>query len=368
MSDGKIVVVGAGVVGLSVAWKLVTEGWEVVVVGAGDCFRAESWLGSGALACRSQVDVPALWPLGAESAAMYGEWISLLSEASGLPLAYAEVGTLLAASSAAEESALREHHEALNASGCGGEMLSGARARRIEPMLSEKVSAALHFESEGRVDSDKLRAALLAGLARSGVEVLEAEVGALLHSAGRVSGVVVDGEELACGWVVDARVFRSKALGPADELPLERAAEQILGLRRRSGGPRRILCSRNTRVVSFPDGTSFVRSMVKGVRVASTLGAQAAAALLDGALSLVPDLGGAECIGQRSRALQLTDDGLPVIGEVENDPGHVVAVGHGCSALLLAPLSARVVAEIVAGQSRAALAALSPQRFGDHCV
>jgi glycine oxidase len=337
-----VLIVGAGVIGLGIAWRCRQRGLSVTVVDPAPGSGASS-TAAGMLAPVTELNYGEveLLRLGIESSRRYPAFAAELEAASGLSIGYRACGTVVAAWDGADIAALRDLHAFQTSLGLSAELITGRELRTLEPALAPGLPGGLFAADDHQVDNRLLHAALLSVV---GPIVTESVV-SLVRSGSRVTGVqLADGRLLSAGSVVLAAGAWSARLF---DVPIRPVKGQTLRLR------------------SAPLLTHIVRGSVKGSRVyivprangEIVVGASseetgfdlhpragAIYELLRDAQSLVPALGEAEFVEVSTSLRPAAPDNAPIIGPSEVD-GLVLAVGHYRNGILLTPITADLVAD-----------------------
>src|SRR5579883_271262 len=206
MERADVVVVGAGLIGSAVAWRLAQAGLRVVLLDRGEPGQEASWAGAGLLQPEAGREAsPELLRLWLESLAMYDDFIRELREATSADVEFRLCGRLVLALDAAEEAALHQRAEAQRAAGIPCEWLTAAEVRRREPAVTPDVRAALYFPQHGLVDNRRLVRILALAAAMAGARVRGYEpVVAIAARGGRVEGVATANGRIAADVVVNA--------------------------------------------------------------------------------------------------------------------------------------------------------------------
>src|SRR3954454_8992719 len=194
-------IIGAGLIGLSVAWRLAQRGARVVVHEAGTIGGAASHVAAGMLAPVGEAEVGdagrRLLDLSLRSLELWPGVAAELLEATGVDVGL-RFGSLLVARDADEASALERRLALRAARGLAVSRLRPSEARRLEPALAPTVRLALDVPGDASVDPRALVAAL-----RERVPVRDARVAAVLTDGERAIGVrLAGGEELRAAQVV----------------------------------------------------------------------------------------------------------------------------------------------------------------------
>ena len=371
--SSQVIVIGGGVIGLAVAWRLVQRGAEVVVLERGEPGRGTSHVAAGMLAPVSEADPreEPLLRLGIESARAYPEFADALREASGLDPGYLQCGTLIAARDRDEAEALERELAIRTRFGLGVRQLRPTEARRLEPGLAPTLRGALEVADDHAIDPRTLTAALLAAIRRAGAEVRTGtEVSALELGPGDGVRAVrcSDGQRLAAETVVVAAGVWSSALPglpPAARIPLRPVKGQIMRLRDPAGPGlmTRALRLPGAYLVPRGDGRYVLGATVEERGFDTTVTAGALFELLRDAVELVPGVGELVLEELQAGLRPGTPDNAPVIGEGAV-PGLYWATGHYRHGILLAPITAELVAAAILDGTMAPLGEpFSPGRF-----
>ena len=348
--SSQAIVIGGGVIGLAVAWRLAQRGAEVVVLERDQPGRGTSRVAAGMIAPISEASVgeEALLRLGIASARAYPDFVAELHEVTGADPGYLRCGTLIAARDRDEAEALEREVELRLSLGLTVDRLLPTEARKLEPALAPTLRAALAVGDDHAIDPRQLTAALLAACRVAGVDVRAgAEVAELDLPVVRLAG----GERLSAESVVLAAGVWStqiRGLPPEAQIPLRPVKGQILWLRDPAGPG---LMSRALRfpgayLVSRGDGRYVLGATVEERGFDTTVTAGAVFELLRDAVELVP--GVAELVIDEALAglRPGTPDNAPLIGAGAL-PGLIWATGHYRHGVLLTPITAELIASAV---------------------
>ena len=371
----EIAVVGGGIVGLAIAHELAQRGRQVTVVeGSRIGERAAAGVAAGMLAPSSEVDLsdPRLTDLALAAHAMYGEWTAALTALTGVGTGYDATGTLLVALHADHLAILQHLYDFQVERGLPAERLSAKAARDEEPYLAPGLAGALRMP-DAQVDPRRLLRALPIGLERLGATLHEGtRVTAIAPADGGGYEVTTEREGIAstirASQVIVAagawsRQIASPILGmPVVPLPMRPVKGQILRLR----GERiirHVVRTPDVYLVPREDGELVIGASMEDVGFDERSRAGAVHDLLREARRAVPgiaELDLAECgVGFRP-ALR---DHLPAIGSVDG-AGLFVATGHFRNGVELAPITARLLADLICdGRLDALLEPFAPGRF-----
>jgi glycine oxidase len=366
-----VVVIGAGAIGLSIAWQACVRGLRVLVLERDRIGRGTSWHAAGMIAPVAEVrpgEEPLL-TLGLRSSQRYPSFVSELLADAGLgSIGYERCGTLFVARDADEAEALERELALRGRYDLAVERLLPSEARRREPALAPALRLALDLADDHAIDPRALCEALAAGVRARGGEVREgAPVASLRSAAGRVTGVSLQsGERIACEHVVVAAGTWVGAIeGLGDPVPVSPVKGQIMRLHDPAGPGlvRRVIRMGHAYVVPRADGRYVIGATSEERGFDTTVTAGAAFALLREAGELVPGVSEL-VIDEFTAGLRPgTPDNLPAIGP-GSVQGLVWAVGHRRGGILLAPVTAALVTGLLAGEpADPMLEPVSPERF-----
>lgn len=366
MATGKtlrVAIVGAGVIGLSIGWKLARAGASVTVFERGRAGRGASFAAGGMLAAtlESEEKPAALARLARHSLSLWPHFADELEGVSAVPIHYRSEGTLLIALGAADSQALQARFARLHKDAREVSWLDGAETRALEPNLAPEVWGAILSPGDHQVDNRNLSQALAEALCREGGKLCEESLVTNLLIEGDIcKGVVVAGAPQHADVVIVSAGAWSGALGvdavrPVKGQMLSLAVDPTAPLLRHVvWAPDAYLVPRTDRVIvgATMEEAGFDESIVPAT--IETLRMAACRALP--ALAVCPII--ERWMGFRPG----TADGLPFIGP-SRFANLIFATGHHRNGILLAPVTAEIVAELVLQARLSPLAAaFDPRR------
>jgi glycine oxidase len=340
------IVIGAGIIGLSLAIELNKHGLRVLVVEKGEPGREASWAAGGML-----VDFPAETPLALQelaiaSASMYPEFVHELEDESRLKIDLRSVGTLILDGVETSLRAVPARHTYATPQA----FALPAPIAQLEPALhlSSNVNAILVKECS--VDPRDLTTAAVAAARHrsidfsSGDQVLEVEI-----SDHKASGVRTNKTNFAAGIVVNCAGAWAGQIGP-HAFPTRPVKGQMLSVvMPEKELLRHVIRTPDVYLIPRSDGRMLIGATVEEAGFDKTTVPETIKKLRQAAVNLVPKLA-------KSRTLQAwaglrpgTPDGLPILGATPM-PGYFVATGHFRDGILLAPVTAKLTAQIMTGQ------------------
>lgn len=362
-----IVVVGGGVVGLSLAWRLAQVKAAVTVIDAGRADGQASVAAAGMLAplAEAQRGGPLVGP-GLDSLRRYPGFVSELSEATGVAVELSAAGMLRVAADPAEEEALAAAYAWQKSAGLPSDWLDGEAARSLEPGLSEGVRAAVLSPAEKHVEPGALLAALTEACRRRGVRIVAARATGFKSRGRRVVAVETEAGSSSCAVVAVAAGAWSGILARrlGVELPIFPVRGQMLALRRRPPVLRHAIYSRAGYLVPRAEGRVVVGATVEAVGFDPATTTAGEAGLRACARGLVPALGALPVEGLWAGLRPASGDGLPIIGSLPGWENAFLSTGHFRNGILLAPYSADLLSRtILEGVREPSLEPFSAERW-----
>ena len=362
-----VVVAGAGVIGLAVAWRAAQAGLSVTVVddapGAGASRAAAGML---APVTEASYGEQALTALALDSVGRYPAFVADLEQASGLPVPLRTAGTMLVGFDEDDVRVLADLSAFHAELGLDTTRLTPREARRREPSLSPRVRGAVHAEGDLSVEPRSLHAALLVACARAGVVLVRERCTSLLVDDGRAVGVVTGSGEVRGGQVVLALGAWSARLPGVPSLPVRPVKGQVLRLRGEAllgGTVRALVRGRQVYLVPHGDHGLVVGASVEELGFDGRVTAGAVLDLLHDAVEVVPGVTELELVETFASWRPGTPDNGPLLGE-SSLPGLVLATGHHRNGVLLTPVTADLTAALLAtGALPAQAAAFRAARF-----
>jgi len=338
----------------------------------GEAGRGASWAAAGMLAAAVETEPgeEPLLPLALESQRLWPDFARELEAAAGVPVEYRDEGTMVLALNRDDAAQLRHSYEFQKGLGLDLEWLTGAQAREREPHLKPGIAAAVWSPRDHQVENRLLGRALAEACRRAGVALHEyCPVREITVTGGRADGIVTaEGREAADAVVLAAGAWSREIGGiPAAQLPPVRPIKgQMLALQMDPAAPllRHVIWLPRGYLVPRRDGRLLVGATVEERGFDTSLTAGGLLALIEGAWRAVPaieELPIAETwVGFRPGSR----DDAPMLGPGGVD-GLVVATGHHRNGILLTPITALAVAEVIlTGRVPGSIREFTIDRFG----
>jgi len=366
----KAVVIGAGIIGGSVAWRLAREGVEVTILEKGRAGQEASWAAAGMIAPQAEAQGPGpFFDLCIKARDVFAATVDTLRAESGIDPEYDDAGILYVAFDKGEQEELAERARwQMTAPGAAVEELSGDEARKREPGLSSEVIYAAYLPKDRRTDNRKLTQAYLAAAQAKGATLREGtSVEQIVTQGNKAIGVrLSDGTEIAADVIINASGAWSRSVRgvEADAIATYPVRGQMLcfeGLKPLHGPS---IFSLHGYIVPRRDGRLIVGSTMEeaGYNRQVTLGG--IEKIARGGMKMMPSLAGLPMTDSWSGLRPATKDFLPIIGPSPSVRNFFYAVGHFRSGILLSALTGELIADLIGGRPPAIdLKAFAPDRF-----
>ncbi len=357
MSGGKpprIVIIGAGVVGLGIGWRLAGRA-AVTIFDRGKAGMGSSHAAAGMLAacCEAEPSEEALVALGRESQARWPGFADELERASGIDVELRHEGTLVLALTSDDQAEIAHRLTFQRQLGLPLEWLSAAQTRAREPRLAGKIAGAVFSPPDHQVDNRKLAQALRIAAEAAGAKIHEHRpVKEIVVRGGRARGVLLeDGTIAPADVVVLAAGAWSRGIGglPPDRRPPVRPVKgQMLALRMDTAAPllTHVVWAPGAYLVPRRDGRLIVGATVEEKGFDDTITAGGMLTLLEAAWRAVPAVEELPIdeiwVGHRPGSR----DDAPILGPGPLE-GLFYATGHHRNGILLAPVTADAIASLI---------------------
>jgi len=361
-----VIVVGAGVVGCAVGYELAARGAGVRLLDMRDVGEGATRASAGVLCPHIEGHAAALLQLGVRSLAMYDEFVARVSHDARAPIEFRRTGTLEVALTGEDAERLQAAAAAHLRSGVEHRYLGPREARELEPALSQQAAGALLIPGHGYVAVGRFTAALAAAAQARGATIDRGVVVRRVDQSGRIARVETANESMDADAVVIAAGSWSGRFAVGDAYPpVKPIRGQLLQLACPAAVASRVIWGAECYLVPWRDGTLLVGATVEDVGFDESATVAGVRGLLDRACELLPAVSTARFQGVRVGLRPATSDELPIVGPSSSHSSVFYATGHYRNGVLLAPLTAVAIADLVLDRREAReLAITSPARFG----
>lgn len=364
----KVVVIGAGIIGASIAEELSRRGADVTVLDMRGPGRGASHASAGMLAPYIEaVERTPLLDLSARSLGLFDRYINRMRDSSGMSIEYARTGTLEVALDSDGATQLLGTKIWLDGAGVEAEWLDGDAVREFEPSVTPAALGGLYIPIHGFVGADALLRAMIQSAKLAGaafeVPVEAAAIESHEHDVEVQAGdrtYVADVAVLATGsWSKRVRI------AGVNPLPVRPVRGQLLHLHWcESDQPSRIVWGPGCYTVPWSDGSLLVGATSEDVGFDEGTTVAGIHALTSAVSELLPHSVGARVEAVRVGLRPALPDDLPALGPIGRAPRVIVATGHFRNGVLLAPITADIVGRYLIDRIEdPALQLTTPDRF-----
>lgn len=368
----RVAIVGGGVIGLALAWRLAEAGCPVDLFDASETGQGASRAAAGMLAACAEAEPgeEGLLPLTRASQTLWPAFAAELERISGEPVDLRTEGTITIALTADDLAKLRHLFAFQQGLGLPVQWLSAAEVRRREPYLAPRLAGGVLSPQDHQVDNRKVAAALKIAALKAGARLHEhTPVSRVETAGGRATGVVAEDTHHAADVVVLAAGAWSRGVDitPATPLPVRPIKGQMLSLRMDPAAPilSHVLWAPGSYLVPRRDGRLIIGATTeeKGFDTDLTAGGQLA--LLTHAWRALPTLEELSIVEQWVGFRPGSRDDAPILGPSPEVDGLVYATGHHRNGILLLPVTTQVIADHILGGTMADVALpFGAERFG----
>ncbi|MGH9730981.1 MAG: glycine oxidase ThiO [Candidatus Acidiferrales bacterium] len=373
------VVVGGGIIGVSLAYELGRRGQSVLVLDRQEPGREASWAAAGTISPAPDHESLGIAALGRESYRLYPEFAAAIEKSSGEPAGFHPNGAMELFFDPGGETARDRRLREIQSHGITAEAISLDEAKLREPAIGRATRAALWIRDEAYLDPRMITHVAIAAALNTGVEIRDStEVISVVVEQGRCSGVLVADaekgragaaevrtrEKIAASNVVIAAGWRSGEIGGVESYaPTIPVRGQMVALGKVPGAPRTILRSSLGYMAPREDGRTVVGSTLESGTAEKHTTPSGVQKILGAALTMAPALAEAPILETWAGVRPDSPDHLPIIGPTSIE-GLFIATGHYRNGMLLAPATAKYLAEWIAtGKPSEWLEPFSPLRF-----
>jgi glycine oxidase len=350
MKPGDVVVIGGGVIGLSIAYCLSREGVTVTVLDKGGLGQGASWAGAGMIPPHvERLKTNPTIELRSWSALLYPEWSQSLLAETGIDNGYRKTGGVDVGFDLSEDNELKTSAGRWRNEKIVYERLEPRDFKRVEPALNPELRVAYYLPDRAQIRNPRHLKALVKALEGRGVDLRPGTgVVGFEASGGRVTAVKLEGGSIPCGTaIVSAGAWSSGLLeGLGVQVATTPLKGQIVLLRSDRPLIRRIIEHGKNYLVPRDDGRILVGATEEDAGFDTRTTTEALRDLRLEAQRLCPILESAEVERSWAGLRPGSVDSKPYLGFAPGFKNLIVATGHKRAGLQLAPASAEVIADL----------------------
>jgi len=381
-SQADVVIIGAGIIGSSIAYHLSQEKLRVILLERGDIASGSSGACDGLVFLQSKRAGVHL-ELAIESRRRF----SLLSRELPVPIEYKETGGMVVIETEEEMAAMQSFVKHQRAGGLEVSLVDSDRAHQLEPYLADHILGATHSPLDGQVNPIALTIGFALGAKARGVRVVTGTtVQGIDLKAGKVAAVETNAGCFKTDIVINAAGAHAAEIGKmvGVSIPIKPRRGQILVTEVCPSIVRHCMISAKYIAAKYDPGIASAngegisieqtqngnfllgstREFVGFEKRTTAAGLQRIAAKT---ACLIPALEDVNVIRAFAGLRPYTPDGLPILGPVEEVPGFFMAAGHEGDGIALAPITGELIAQMIArGESDISLEDFRLDRFFDN--
>lgn len=348
-----IVIIGGGVIGLAAAFELAKRNQKVTVLERGECGGQATGAAAGMLAPYSEIgeDPDDFFTMAHRSLQLYPLWQEEVKEVSGLDFEYNTAGSLHVVFHEADELELESRLEWQSGWDVQSEIVRGETLRNLEPCLTDDVIAAMYYPGEHHIYAPDYVRALKAACVRLGVHIVEG-AGEVTFAETRPDGILLQTEEKGA-FSADQCIVASGAWTSSFEesvqarLPVFPIRGQICAFRQETEHIRHIVFSSQGYVLEKANGSIVCGASEDIAGFDHSVTEKGINRLVKWSRRLFPFLDNRQPFHRWAGLRPATQDGYPLIGRLPHLPSVIISSGHYRNGILLSPINARLVADIV---------------------
>jgi glycine oxidase len=367
-STWDVAIVGAGIVGCSIAFELAKAGMQVCVLERGGIGEESSAAAAGMLSGQHGVtNLGDRYRLHVEARELHARLADDLRERTGIDVGFCRWGLLELLFTAGEVRTADRCYAVQTQAGLRVERLSREETLALEPTVTPDIEGSIRYLDEAHVHNGRLTIALAEAARRTGAELRSgAPALALIREQERVVGIQTSTETVHAEAVIVANgAWASDLIRPLGLLlPVKPMRGQMLAVRTVPRALSQIIYGRHMYLVPRPDGETLIGATVEDVGFRKEVTLEGLEELIQAGRRIVPGMMNQPVIRTWAGLRPGSPDGLPLVGPVVELPGLILAVGHYRNGILLGPMTGLLVKQwLVDRVPSAHLDLLRPERF-----
>ena len=355
-----IAIIGGGICGLGIGWRLAQAGENVTVYDRGAAGMGATWAAAGMLAPQVEAEhgEEFLLPLALESRAMWKGFAAELLSTTGIDVDYREEGTMVVGLDRDDAEYLENRLSYFQSLGLDVHWLTGYQARKREPHLARAVGSAIYSTLDHQVDNRLVAEALkTAFLGAGGILKENIEIIGVVTAGGKVSAIETAEDTILTDMVILAAGAWSRNLAgiPDSSRPLVRPLKgQMIAVQMEPENPliESVIWGPGNGIVPSiylapkSNGRLVIGATVEEMGFDTELTAGGIMELLRLAWDVLPGIYDLPLVESWAGLRPASRDDAPILGPSKTK-GLVLATGHHRNGILLAPLTAKAVCNYV---------------------
>jgi glycine oxidase len=367
-STSDVAIVGAGIVGCSIAFELAKAGMQVCVLERGGIGEESSAAAAGMLSGQHGVtNLGTRYQLHVEAREMHAHLADELRELTGIDVGFCRWGLLELLFTPGEIRAADRCYAVQTQAGLRVERLSREETLTLEPALTPDLQGSIRYVDEAHVHNGRLTIALAEAARRTGAELRSGEPAvALMRERERIVGVRTPTETVYAEAVIVANgAWSSDLIRPLGlMLPVKPMRGQMLAVRTVPRAVSQIVYGRHMYLVPRPDGETLIGATVEDVGFRKEVTLAGLEELIQAGRRIAPGIMEEPVMRTWAGLRPGSPDGLPLVGPLEGLSGLLLAVGHHRNGILLGPMTGVLLKQwLVDHEHSPHLALLRPERF-----
>ncbi len=365
-----VIIIGGGIIGLSIAWFLANQGASVTVLERGSPGSGASGAAAGMLAPFAESEHGgAFVNLGQRSLEMYDSFIDEINNSVSISIVNNSPGLLRVATDQKEFDALKGLFDNQQSSIHHFRLLDAQEIRQLEPHLSQSIIGGLHSPLEKQIDPRTLCHALSLALQNQGVRILEhCNVTDIQRTEDKAVSISANGQQYSFENLVIAGGAWTTELGDylGVHLPVKPIKGQILSLQTETNSLSHTIYGSKGYIVPRSDGRIVIGATVEDVGFDLDVDVNGILQLIVIGQQYLQDIGSAKVLDSWAGLRPASPDGMPILGKVPTFTNAFVATGHYRNGILLAPVTGKLIADLTLNRvADALLQPFSPDRFAN---
>ena len=351
----KIIVIGAGIIGLSISYYLKKHDFDIAVIEKSRAGLEASYAAAGMLAAQSEFDFyEDFMNFCVKSRDMYQDYCNEIEKASGIDVECQKSGMIRPALTEEHEAHFKENYRWQKKHGFEIEFLSGNELREIEPKLSEKIISGLYTKNDGQVNNRKLMEALIIANKKINNKIIEnTEVKDYILKDNKVNGIKTKNNEIFDADIVINTAGSWSSLISKDLIPnfnVKPILGQMVSLQSDKPLLNKVIFAsilgKGGYIVPRRNNEIILGSTMEDIGFEKKITDEGINSILQKCNEIVPELKKLKIREKWCGFRPFASDNLPIIGKT-NIENLILATAHGRNGILLAPITAKAIEELV---------------------